>query len=313
MHPLFALHRRLFREPGVNVAGSQLAVLNRGYRHRFAGQLGGVAACEHPRVARPHLPVSQRVTAFGFDAELLQGGGEFLLTDRLDHLVTLDNVVAAGDLADAAAAVLVRFGHFGADALEPRHPAVFAQHPYRLAEEAELHAFVLHERVLEVVSRHLPVGAAVHDGDPFRAEAPGDGGGVDGGVARPDHGHVAAQRDVAQVLESVHLRQFAGSDERQRLGDAFEFLAGDVHVRHPAHADPQEHGVELIQDLLRVDVNSDFDASLDLYTQAADEFDFLEADPDRFTHDDDAVGGQATRQFVLLEHSHVVTFERQLA
>src|SRR5690625_88757 len=313
MHPLFAFHGRLLHKPGVDVARGELSVLHRRDRHRFTGQFRGVATGEHPRVAGAHLVINQGVTVLGIHPELGQNTRQFLLPDRLDHLVALEHEVAAGDLADATAPVSVRFGHFGADAFQSGHLAVFTEDGDRLAQETELDAFVLHEGVLEVVGGHLAVGAAVDDGYPFGTEPFGDRGGIDGGVAGADDRDVPAERDVVQPLQPFHLRQLAGSDEREGFGDALQVLTGDAHLGYFAHADAEEHRVELVEDLLRRDVHPYFNAGLDLHSEAADELDFLEAYPDRFAHDHDAVGGQATGQLVLLEHGHVVAFFGQLA
>src|SRR5690554_5855924 len=116
MNPSFTTHWRLLGKPGVDVARRELAVLDGSDGHCVAGQLGGVPAGEHLGVAGAHLLVGYCEAALRLHGELAQDVDEFLLTDRLDHLVAVKYEVAAGDLADAAPAVRSGFGHFHADA-----------------------------------------------------------------------------------------------------------------------------------------------------------------------------------------------------
>src|SRR5690606_7207245 len=142
--------------------------------------------------------------------------------DGLDDLVAWDHELAAWHGPWAAASTVIRFTEFGANAADTRDCAAFADDLDGLRHEPDVDAFVLHELDLEVVRGHLGAAPAVDHRDALGSKALRDGGGVDGGVARPDDHDLVADRDVVEVLQAVLLRHLGGGDERQRLDDAAE-------------------------------------------------------------------------------------------
>ena len=121
-----------------------------------------------------------------------RGERRLLLADRFARPGLREEEIRTGNRAWRGASGGIRAAEFHAHTFQGFHGAVFGMHTNRLRQKRETNAFVLDEFVFVGVGGHFIFGAAIDHGDLPGAEAFGDGGAIDGGVARADHDHVAA-------------------------------------------------------------------------------------------------------------------------
>src|SRR5712664_5032848 len=87
------------------------------------------------------------------------------------------------------------FATVGGPHLDPRdRTGSVGDYPLRRGVEAEAAPVALGELVFVVIAGHIGLAAAIHDRGRRRAESLGLRDGVDGGIARPDHHHLASDR-----------------------------------------------------------------------------------------------------------------------
>ena len=190
---------------GIGLGGNLIGV---GMAQNLRGEGGGIGDALHHRGGAAH-GVTGGVNAFHVGAEAgaalavqrnAVGGHEgvvHLLAYGGDHQVAGDGEGFAG-AHGAAAAVGVGLAQAH---LFARQQAVRLGHGGR--QLGKSHTVGHGQGQLMLVGGHILPGAAVDDGDVLRAAALGKAGGVHGGIAGADDGHVAADADEAG-LDALH-------------------------------------------------------------------------------------------------------------
>ena len=153
---------------------------------------------------------------------------------------------------------LVRLAEVHADAAHADGPAVLRAGSRPGAARNSIVDALL-ERALDLgLDRgHLGAGAPVEQRD-VRAEPLADARGVDRGVAAADDDHLAADRHRLAAVDVVEER---GAGEH--VG---RVLAGDAELQPLVGADPDEHGLVVLAQLLERDVLADGGVALQIST-----------------------------------------------
>src|SRR5580704_2383969 len=172
-----------------------------------------------------------------------------------------------------------------------------------LHQEPKRDAFALHEIILVGVGGHFIFGAAIDHGDAFSAEATGDGGAVDGGVAGTNDYHVAPHME----LRGLKLASF----------DVFEaieyvFFPGNFKGASVAEADTDEDGVKVLLEVSYGAVDANFLAHFHAHTETLDHGDFGKGDFDGLAQNNDAIGGKSAAKFALFVERDGMTELREL-
>ena len=138
-----------------------------------------------------------------------------------------------------------------------------------LNKEPKSDAFALHEIILVRVGGHFIFGAAIDHRDTFSAEATGDGGAVDGGVAGANNYHVAPNMELRG-------RKFAAFDVFEAV--EYVFFPGNIKGASVAEADTDEDSVKVLLEVSYGGIDANFLADFYAHTETPDHGDFGKGD-----------------------------------
>ena len=228
------------------------------------------------------------------------------LADGGDDAVGFDDEVAAflGHGEQAIAAVL--FHELGAEAAEPREPAVRSADSRGDRQESDVDAFVLGLFQLLDVGRHLRPRAAVGDGDLLGPQPQAGARRVDGHVAAADDDRASAG---GPAVAQGHVSQEVNGFDHLRV----VVFPGDVELEGLVGADGEKHGLEALRlEALPAEVLPVAGVELEFNAQFLEHGDLAVDDLPGQPVARDAEHHHAAGDRQCFEHGDAVALERQV-